>query len=85
MFKCRTCSEKDLRILDLKEQLQYLKDQLHPKPQTKTYELVQDIEADMTLSGGGGDEIDLTAEMKENEKIQRESDFIFSGNSEIEH
>lgn len=82
MFKCKCCAEKDSRIADLKDQIQYFKAQLHPEPKLRTYQLAEDINQDMVLDGGGQTEVDLKAEEDENTRIQRESDFIFSGNDE---
>ena len=80
--KCKVCEEKELRILELKEQVAYFKSILHPEPKTRRYELETEMEADMVLDGGGKNEIDLEAEEKENARIQSETDFIMSGNDE---
>jgi len=82
MFKCKICVEKEIRISELKEQVAYFKSVLHPEPKARRYELAEEREQDMVLDGGGKDEIDLEAEERENARIQKESDFIFSGNDE---
>lgn len=82
MFDCKVCKEKELRISELKSQIDYFKDLLHPSPQAKTYQFEKDLEQDMVLDGGGKEEIDLEAEAIENERIRREQDIIFSGNTE---
>lgn len=82
MWKCKVCSEKDVRISDLKAQVEYFKSIVHPTPETRKYEMEEALEQDMVLDGGGKEEIDLEAEAKENQRIQQETDFIFSGNSE---
>lgn len=76
--KCKICAEKELRILELKEQIAYFKSVLNPPPRVNTYELQED----MLLEGGSKEEIDEKAEALENEKIRRETDIIFSGNFE---
>ncbi len=82
MFDCKVCKEKETRITELKEQLQYFKELLHPSPRSRTYQLADDMSQDMVLEGGGKEEIDLEAEVLENQRIQREQDVIFSGNTE---
>lgn len=82
MWKCKICAEKDIRIADLKAQVEYFKSIIHPTPQVRKYEMEESLEQDMVLDGGGKEEIDLEAEEKENRRIQAETDFIFSGNDE---
>ncbi len=82
MFKCKICKEKDERISELKDQITYFKSLLNPAPRINKFELQEDL-----LLEGGGQETDPTpvdeeAERIENERIQRESDFIFSTNFE---
>ncbi len=48
MFKCKRCSEKDLRITDLKEQISYLKNMLTPETNGVPTSL---MEADAIMSG----------------------------------
>ena len=82
MFSCKICKEKDLRISELKDQIIYFKSILNPPPKINTYELEESV----MMNGGGQEEIDpatVLAEEKENAIIQREVDFIFSGNSEV--
>lgn len=79
---CKVCIEKELRITELKEQITYFKSVLHPEPRARTYQLEQELEQDMVLDGGGKEEVDLEAEAIENERIRREQDVIFSGNTE---
>jgi hypothetical protein len=50
LFKCRVCSEKDTRILDLKEQIAYLKSQLN-SPNDPEHPPQISLEADGVLSG----------------------------------
>lgn len=82
MFKCKICIEKDKRIEDLKEQILNLRLTLNPPPRINKYELEETV-----VMNGGGQQVvtqeDLEAEERENEKIQRESDFIFSGEQEL--
>lgn len=81
MFRCRVCEEKEKRILELKEQLQYFRSVLNPPPKINKYELEETV----VMNGGSQEEIDpaaLEAEELENERIRRETDFIFSGNTE---
>lgn len=78
MFKCKVCLEKDSRITELKEQIQYFKSALHPPPVVHKYELEEDV----VMNGGGQQVIsqeDLDKEAEENIKIQREADGIFMG------
>lgn len=82
MFSCKVCREKDLRIQELKDQISYFKNLLNPPPRINKYEL----EADTIMNGAGNeteqlDPIDAEAEALENERIQREEDMIFSGNT----
>lgn len=80
MFKCKVCIEKDARISELREQVKYFRSVLNPEPKVNKYE----FEADNLLNGGGTETItsviDVEAEQKENDRIQREQDAIFSGN-----
>lgn len=82
MFKCRVCQEKDLRITELKEQIQFLKNQLNPPPKVQHYELQQDL----LLEGGANEEvtpeqeIDDKAEEVLNDILAREQDVLFTGN-----
>lgn len=78
MWKCKTCIEKESRIADLKEQISYFRSVLNPPPRISKYELEETV----VMNGGGQEEIDTTAEEIENSKIQKETDFIFSGNAE---
>ncbi len=82
MWKCKVCAEKELRISELKEQVNYFKRLLNPPPRIQKFEL----ETDEILNGGGRETqptlADEEAERIENERLQRESDFIFSTNSE---
>lgn len=81
MFNCKVCEEKEKRIQELKEQIAYFRSVLNPPPRINKYELQEDL----VLSGGGQEEIDpatVVAEQVENDRIQRETDFIFSGNTE---
>lgn len=82
MFDCKVCKEKELRISELKEQLRYFKELLHPTPIARSYQMADEAEQELVLEGGGKDEIDLEAEAIENERIRREQDVIFSGNTE---
>lgn len=79
---CKVCFEKEARIAELKEQIAYFKSILNPSPQARTYALLEEREQDDVLGGGGKEQIDVEAERIENEKIQSESDFIFSVNYE---
>ncbi len=82
MFKCKCCPEKELRIAELKEQIQYFKNLLNPPPRINKYEMEETI-----VMNGGGDQVatpeDLEAEYQENLKIQDESDQILSGNFDV--
>ncbi len=82
MFDCKVCKEKDSRISELKEQIQYFKSLLHPEPTVRNYQMVEALEQDMVLEGGGKEEVDLEAEAIENDRVRREQDVIFSGNTE---
>ncbi|GAC1502123.1 MAG: hypothetical protein NVS1B10_06760 [Candidatus Saccharimonadales bacterium] len=75
---CKVCEEKERRIADLKEQIAHYRLVLNPPPRINRYELEEDV----LLNGGGHESvsIDAEAEAKENARIQRESDLIFSGN-----
>lgn len=82
IFKCRVCAEKDARIAELKEQITYFKNLLNPPPRVSHYEL----ETDRIMNGAGQETeqvvaVDEEAERLENERIQREQDMIFSGNT----
>jgi len=79
MFRCKVCAEKDARISDLKEEIKHLRNVLNPAPRVNKYE----FEADNLLSGGNTERItiDEEAEQKENERLQREQDLIFSMNT----
>lgn len=78
MFKCKVCIEKEKRIDELKTQITYFKSVLNPPPRVQHYELEQDV----VLNGGGQEEVDTEAERLENERIRREQDLIFSGNTD---
>lgn len=84
MFNCKRCIEKELRIKDLKEQISYLRLQLNPPPRINKYELEETV-----VMNGGGQQVvtqeDIEAENTENERIQRESDFIFNGEQELDN
>lgn len=83
MFSCKVCIEKDKRIAELKEQIQFFKNMLSPPEKPKQYEMV--AEEDALMNGGhNGDEseVDYTAEEAENARLQAEVDFIYSGNNE---
>lgn len=80
--KCKCCEEKEKRIAELKEHLSYFKAVLHPEPKARSYRIETEMETDMVLDGGGKEQIDLEAEQRENERIQKEQDFIFSQNDE---
>ncbi len=82
MFKCKICIEKEQRIAELKDQIEYFKRLLNPPARIQKFEL----EADEIMNGGGLETqptlADEEAERVENAKIQSEFDFIFSTNSE---
>ena len=76
--RCKVCEEKDKRIADLKEQLKVY---TQPTPRINKYELQEDL----VLSGGGDEIADPAEEEAERIKafnIQRESDMLFSGNTD---
>lgn len=85
MFKCKSCSEKNLRIEDLKEQIHFLRLQLNPPPRLSKYE----IEEDYMLNGGNEEQtspapIDDEANKTNQEQlaaIQLEHDQIMSGST----
>ena len=84
MFKCKVCLEKDLRIVELKEQIAYFKNILNPPPRINKYELQEDL-----IMDGGGQEIipieDAVVEKAkaiEAEEARREEDRILTGNYE---
>lgn len=79
MWGCSVCKEKDKRIEDLKEHLALF---LNPRPTPKVYH--DDLEADNVLNGGGNETIvviDEESERKEQDRLQREVDLIFSMNT----
>ncbi len=82
MFECKICKEKEIRISELKDQIKYFKELLHPTPSIRSYQLADDISQEMVLDGGGKEEVDFEAEALENDRIRREQDVIFSGNTE---
>ena len=81
MFKCKVCTEKDLRIADLKEHIRAL------SPHNKASEIpLLHIEADKIMSGS--DEVmEVTSEevrgmSEEDLRILSERDRLLSGNYE---
>lgn len=58
MFKCRVCEEKDKRVSDLKEQIEYLRNLLNPPTKKLEYVEPVNLQQDMILEGGGQEEID---------------------------
>jgi hypothetical protein len=80
MFKskpCQICLEKDNRITDLKQQIEFLKNQLAPNFQIPMINL----EANNVLNGAGQDEPELTSEeLLQLQKEKEERDALLSGN-----
>lgn len=79
MFRCKVCAEKDQRIVELKEQIQYFKAILNPPERINKYQL----EEVAVLNGGGQqlvDEETIKQEQANNLKTAREADGIFMGN-----
>jgi hypothetical protein len=78
MFKCKCCPEKELRIAELKEQIEYFKKLLNPPERINKYEL----EEVAVMNGGGQQLVDaetLQQESDENQLLSREADGIFMG------
>lgn len=84
MFSCKVCIEKELRISELKDQIQYFKTVLHPEPRINKYEM----ETDFIQDGGGREQLNFAAPISEEaraeqqkkiDEIQQEQDRILSG------
>lgn len=82
MFKCKVCTEKNLRISELKEQIDYLKKQLNPPPAIRSYEVQQDFILDGATREEVEPESEIDATSAELSKALEnlEEDKIFSGN-----
>lgn len=80
-FKCRVCTEKDLRIEELKAQAAFLKSLI---PQTTPDILPLNLEAQKILEGSLSHVVDLETlpssdKLKELQRIQTEAAKILSG------
>lgn len=79
MFDCKVCPEKDNRIEDLKEQIQYLRAVLNP-PISKLAPVESvNLQQDMILDGGGQEEIDPLVDPAESPEVLAERSAMLSG------
>lgn len=77
---CKVCAEKDLRIADLKKEIEFLKMLVSP---TQSSLPVLSMEENIILGGAGTEEIipPITPEEFEKaERLERERDAVLSGN-----
>ncbi len=83
MFKpkeCLVCPEKENRIADLKEQISYLRNVLHPKDPKPEYISPRNMEESVLLSGGGQEEIDPNSqELLDTPEVLAERESMLSG------
>lgn len=79
MFSCKVCIEKEKRISELKEQIAYFKEVLHPKDTAVRYIPSQSIEEDVILSGGGQEEVVLPQDQIESPEVLAEREAMLSG------
>lgn len=76
---CGVCAEKDERIKDLKEQINYLRTLLNPPARVSEYQPPQDVQADLLLDGGGKEESTLPDDNLETPEILAERSAMLSG------
>ena len=75
---CKSCSEKDLRIGDLKAEIAYLRELVRPEPLNHKLPLI-DLERDAIMSASD-EMIDVkTDPTDEDDYIQREASALLSG------
>ncbi len=79
MFDCKVCKEKEKRIDELKEQISYFKNVLHPKDTRVTYIPPQNLEEDALLSGGLQEESVLPQDQIESPEVLAEREAMLSG------
>lgn len=79
MFNCKVCLEKEKRISELKEQISYFKEVLHPKDTRVTYVPPQSAEEDVLLAGGGQEEVTLPQDQIESAEVLAEREAMLSG------
>ncbi len=80
MFNCKCCPEKENRIADLKEQISYLRNVLHPKDVRPAYVAPRDLEEDVLMSGGGQEEVSQTPqENLDTPEVLAEREAMLSG------
>lgn len=78
MFKCKACPEKDARIHELKQQIEFLKKLAYPQ---STIAPLIDLEANKVLDGAGVEQVILNDEaVKANEALEKEFMSIITGN-----
>lgn len=75
MFKCKVCIEKDSRIKDLKENIQFLQNEISPRQQIPLINL----EANNILNGAGLEE-PSPEEIEQLKREKEERDALLSGN-----
>lgn len=84
-FKCSTCAEKDQRIIDLKEQVKFLRGYINPTSADAT---LMSMEAQHILDGSLHNTIDIRSPsedlQKERERIAREAERMLSGDELID-
>lgn len=82
MFKhvdCLVCKEKDSRISDLKEQIEYFKNVLNPPRKPFQYEEPSTLQEDMLLDGGGKEETELPQSPLESAEVLLERERMLAG------
>lgn len=77
--KCQVCLEKDNRIADLKEQLEFFKGMLAPKVPEHRFIPATDAQEDMLLSGSVQEELTLPQDEIESEEVLQERERMLSG------
>lgn len=76
---CKICAEKDKRLADAHEQIQYLRKVLNPPaPQYQVPHQV-DLQEGMLLDGGGKEETDPQVEPSESPEVLAERAAMLSG------
>lgn len=79
MFACKACKAKDAHMLDLKEEIKFLRAQLYKAPSVS----VELLEANKIMEGAGSSSLDMPEyngfQLSEMDKIKIEADRILTG------
>ena len=79
MFSCKVCLEKEKRIDELKEQIAYFKNVLHPKDTHVRYIPPQNLEEDVLLAGGVQEEVTPPQDQLDTPEVLAEREAMLSG------